>query len=121
MPRPHLPEFRRRSIELARLKESPIAQTAGELGISESCLRGWARPADNDEGNKDGLSTDDRAELVRAVAAESRAWEQPGDGCELLPLIVAAECQSVVLLLPRRQAQNSSRYARPHGSSDEPG
>jgi transposase len=65
MPRPHPPEFRKRAIELARLKEKPIAQIAVDLGISESCLRNWLHQADVDEGAKQGLSTDERAELVR--------------------------------------------------------
>jgi len=65
MPRPHPPEFRQRAIELARLREKPIAQIAVDLGISESCLRNWLHQADVDEGAKQGLSTDERAELVR--------------------------------------------------------
>ena len=65
MPRPHPPEFRQRAIELARLKEKPIAKIAADLGISESCLRNWVHQADIDEGVTEGLSTDDRAELVR--------------------------------------------------------
>jgi transposase len=65
MPRAHPPEFRQRAVELARLKEKPIAQIASDLGISESCLRGWMDIADVDEGRKEGLSTDERAELVR--------------------------------------------------------
>ena len=65
MPRPHPPEFRQRAVELARLKEKPIAQIAVDLGISESCLRNWLHQADVDEGTKQGLSTDERAELVR--------------------------------------------------------
>jgi len=65
MPRPHPPEFRRRAVELARLREKPIAQIAADLGISDSCLRNWLRQADVDEGRKEGLSTDERAELVR--------------------------------------------------------
>ena len=65
MPRPHPPEFRRRAVELARLKEKPIAQIAVDLGISESCLRNWLHQADVDEGVKEGLSTDERSELVR--------------------------------------------------------
>jgi transposase len=65
MPRPHPPEFRQRAIELARLKEKPVAQIAVDLGISESCLRNWVHQADIDEGVTEGLSTDDRAELVR--------------------------------------------------------
>ena len=65
MPRAHPPEFRKRAIELARLREKPIAQIAVDLGISESCLRNWVHQADVDEGAKQGLSTDERAELVR--------------------------------------------------------
>ena len=65
MPRPHPPEFRQRAIELARLKEKPIAQIAADLGISESCLRNWVHQADVDEGDQRGLSTDERSELVR--------------------------------------------------------
>ncbi len=65
MPRPHPPEFRQRAIELARLKEKPIAKIAADLGISESCLRNWVHRADVDDGVKEGLSTDDRSELVR--------------------------------------------------------
>jgi transposase InsO family protein/transposase-like protein len=52
-------------VELARLREQPIAKIAQDLGISESCLRRWTDQADVDEGRKEGLSTDERAELVR--------------------------------------------------------
>jgi len=64
MPRPHPPEFRQRAVELARLREKPTAQIAADLGISDSCLRGWLHQADVDEGRKAGLSSDERAELV---------------------------------------------------------
>ena len=49
MPRPHPPEFRKRAVELARLKDKPIAQIAVDLGISDSCLRNWLHQADVDE------------------------------------------------------------------------
>ena len=48
MPRPHPPEFRQRAVELARQREKPIARIAEDLGISESCLRGWIARADID-------------------------------------------------------------------------
>ena len=45
MPRPHLAEFRQRAVELARLREQPMAKIAEDLGISESFLRrGWTSP-----------------------------------------------------------------------------
>ena len=66
MPRPHPPEFRHRAVELARLREKPVAQIAEDLGISDSCLRGWVKQADIDEGRRaDGLSTAEREELVK--------------------------------------------------------
>ncbi len=65
MPRPHPPEFRRRAIELAREQPKPVAEVASDLGISESCLRNWMKRADIDEGRKEGLTTEERQELVR--------------------------------------------------------
>ena len=66
MPRPHPPEFRRRAVELARLREKPIGQIAADLGISDSCLRGWLKRADIEEGRRaDGLATAEREELAR--------------------------------------------------------
>ncbi len=64
MPRPHPPEFRRRAVELAREKAKPISQLARDLGVSESCLRGWVVKADVEQGRREGPSTDARAELV---------------------------------------------------------
>ena len=65
MPRPKPPEFRRRAVVLARLREKPVREIASDLGIAESCLRRWLAQADVDEGHREGLSTDERAELVR--------------------------------------------------------
>lgn len=65
MPAPHPPEFRQRAVELARLREKPVAKIAADLGISESCLRNWMNQADVNEGVKEGLTSDERAELVR--------------------------------------------------------
>ena len=65
MPRPHPPEFRQRAVELARLREKPIAKIAEDLGIAESCLRNWLKQADIDDGRRNGLSSDERAELAQ--------------------------------------------------------
>nr|WP_088319590.1 transposase [Kineosporia sp. R_H_3] len=65
MPAPHPPEFRRRALDLVRLGEKPVAAIAKDLGISESCLRRWMDRDDVDAGRKEGLSSDERAELVR--------------------------------------------------------
>jgi len=51
-------------VELARRREQPIAQIARDLGISESCLRRWMDLADIEEGNREGLTSAERRELV---------------------------------------------------------
>jgi transposase-like protein len=65
MPRPHPPEFRQRAVELAREGVKPVSRVAADLGISDSCLRGWVRRADIDEGNREGLTSEEREELSR--------------------------------------------------------
>jgi transposase-like protein len=70
MPRPHPPEFRRRAVELANQRGpdgqrvQPVAKTAEDLGISESCLRNWMTQADIDAGARPGLSTEEGKELA---------------------------------------------------------
>ena len=58
-------EFRQRAVELARLREKPITQLALDLGISDATLHAWLKQADIDEGRREGLTSDERAELVR--------------------------------------------------------
>ena len=58
-------EFRERAVELARLREKPITQLAADLGISTATLHGWLKQADIDTGRREGLTTEERAELVR--------------------------------------------------------
>ncbi len=58
-------EFRQRAVELARLREKPVTQLATDLGVSDQALRNWLRQADIDEGRRAGLTTEERAELVR--------------------------------------------------------
>lgn len=45
MPAPKSPEFRQRTVELARLREKPIVQIATDLSISESCASPRWMPA----------------------------------------------------------------------------
>ena len=64
MPAAKPPEFRLRAVELVRRGEQSLPQIARDLGISESCLRSWVRRDDVDAGRKEGLTSDERKELV---------------------------------------------------------
>jgi transposase-like protein len=63
MPAPKSPEFRRRALDLVAQGE-PVAATARNLGISESCLRRWMAVDEVDSGRRDGLTSAEKAELV---------------------------------------------------------
>lgn len=64
MPAPKPPEFRRRALDLVRQGDQPVAKIAKDLGISESCLRRWMDIDDVDAGRREGLTSDERQELV---------------------------------------------------------
>ena len=65
MPAAKPEEFRRRAVALARSGEKPVAEISRDLGISESCLGRWMAQSNVDDGRLEGLTRDDRAELVR--------------------------------------------------------
>ena len=56
------------------MREKPVAKIAADLGISESCLRRWMDRADVDDGRRPGLTSDERAELVK-LRREKRVLE----------------------------------------------
>ena len=75
---PYDPEFRARAVELVRTRGLPRAQVARDLGIHVETLRLWVTQAEIDTGHRDGLTTDEKAELTRlrrevAVLKEERA------------------------------------------------
>ena len=74
---PYPPEFRARAIELARSSGLRPAQVARDLGIDPETLRLWLQQAAIDSGERAGLMSDEKAELVRlrravAVRTEER-------------------------------------------------
>lgn len=48
-----------------RSSEKPLAQISRELDVSEQTLRNWRRQAEIDEGEREGLTTEEREELGR--------------------------------------------------------
>ncbi len=60
------PEFRRRAVELARLREKPIAQIAdGPRDLRRDAARLAASRPTSTRAAREGLTTEERAELVR--------------------------------------------------------
>ena len=65
-------EFKRDAVDLVRSTGRPIAQIAQELGIYDSTLGNWVRQDRIDGGEREGLSSDERARLSRLEAENAR-------------------------------------------------
>jgi len=61
----YTPEFRAEAVRLYRVGDRGIRTTARQIGVSVGTLRSWVRQAEIDEGLKDGLTSDEKAELTR--------------------------------------------------------
>ena len=65
-------EFKRDAVDLVRTTGRPIAQIAHELGIYDSTLGNWVRQDRIDRGEREGLTTDERAWLARLEAENAK-------------------------------------------------
>ena len=102
MPRPHPPQFRRRAVELARLRETPIAKVAEELGIAESCLLDWLAQADINDDRREGPTSDERAELFRPSPVSRTTIRPVAGGAS--PWCVIRTLGPLELIIDGRQA-----------------
>ena len=59
------PEFKAEAIRLVRSSDRSISQVAKELGVSGNSLRNWVKQAEIDQGQREGLATEEREELKR--------------------------------------------------------
>ena len=79
MPRtrpPYPPEYRRQMVELVRAGRSP-ENLAREFEPTAQSIRNWVMQSDRDEGRRqDGLSTDERQELVKLRRENRRLREE---------------------------------------------
>lgn len=64
--KPYPPAYRAEAVRLVREGGRDLAEVAQSLGISTESLRNWVKQTDLDTGRrKDGLTTEERQELVR--------------------------------------------------------
>ena len=70
------PEFKREAVRLVRSSpDRSIAQIAKELGVSDNSLRSWVKQTEIDQGEREGLSTEEQEEL-RRLRRENRILKQ---------------------------------------------
>ena len=80
MPKPYPREFREDVVRVARSREPGmlLKQIAADFGISESCLTGWLKVADIEDGMKPGTTGEDVVEN-RELRKRIRLLEQENE------------------------------------------
>lgn len=71
-------EFKAEVVELVRQPGNTVGSVSRDLELTETAVREWVRRADVDSGRRDGLSTDEREELVR-LRKENRVLREERD------------------------------------------
>ena len=59
------PEFKAEAVQLVRSSGRSISQIANDLGVSGNSLRTWVKQSEIDQGEREGLTTEERQELKR--------------------------------------------------------
>lgn len=80
MPKPYPKEFRDDVVNVARNREPGVTlgRIAADFGISESCLWGWLKAADVEDGRRPGLTFAEAAEN-RELRRRNRLLEQENE------------------------------------------
>src|SRR3954454_1933161 len=85
------PEFKAEIVELCRRGDRTVRQVALDFDLTETAVREWVKQADLDAGTRtDGLTSDERAELV-ALRRENRRLREDVDDLKRATAFFAKE------------------------------
>ena len=69
------PEFKAEIVELCRRGDRSIGQVAKDFDLTETNVRTWVKQAQIDQGERPGLTTEERAELTQ-LRRENRSLRE---------------------------------------------
>ena len=69
------PQFKAEAVQLVRSSGRSISQIAKDLGVSGNSLRTWVKQSEIDQGEREGLTSDEREEL-RRLRRENKVLKQ---------------------------------------------
>ena len=68
-------EFKAEIVELCRRGDRSVGQVSRDFDLTESAVRAWVQQGEIDGGVRDGLTTEERAELTR-LRRENRSLKE---------------------------------------------
>src|SRR5437762_11632418 len=71
-------EFKAEVVELVRQPGNSAASVARDLDLTETAVRAWVKQADINDGNREGLTSAQLAELAQ-LRKENRVLREEGD------------------------------------------
>jgi len=77
-PRPRrsfTPEFKAEIVERCRVGDRSIGQVAKDFDLTETNVRNWVKQAEIDQGERPGLTTEEKEELTR-LRRENRSLRE---------------------------------------------
>jgi transposase len=80
-PRPRrsfTPEFKAEIVERCLAGDRTVAQVARDFDLTETAVRKWVNQAEVDAGRREGLTSDEREELVRLRRENRQLREDVG-------------------------------------------
>jgi transposase len=83
-------EYKADVVKLCRSGERTIPEVARDLDLTESSVRRWVEQIELDEGRRQGLTSDERAELAR-LRRENRVLREERDILKRATAFFAAE------------------------------
>ncbi len=92
-PRPRrsfTPEFKAEIVGRCQAGDRTVAQVARDFDLTETAVRSWVHQAEIDAGSRDGLSSDERAELSR-LRRENRRLQADVDLLKRATIFFAKE------------------------------
>ena len=69
------PEFKAEIIELCRRGDRSVGQVAKDFDLTETNVRNWVKQAEIDQGERPGLTTEEKEELTR-LRRENRSLRE---------------------------------------------
>ncbi len=69
------PEFKAEIVECCKRGDRSVGQVARDFDLGETAVRAWVKQAEIDEGDRPGLTTEERTELTK-LRRENRSLRE---------------------------------------------